>query len=546
MNEAIKEHKLSRHTGFKKIFMQFLYWFPYSIFFIAYLIPPFVVMMNRNYFTYVNAWDEETYLSYQGALAAKDQVGYYILYVIKWLHELGISGGIQNLLFDIFVPVTLLILLYLIFRSFKFDPSEARVYSIIMSFGSVLFNKANPLIRDFITQNYYITNEGSWFLSGIESYVSILRTPNPQLSYFLIVLFAYVGTKTRKWIWLLAPLPLLYFHVAIPYAYTIVALWYLDRRKEDKILFKTIILLLISIILALIIKIGAFIMINKGGVVSSFDPFFTPIPHALISLTMIVSILFWGVTSFFYALKRIKLDRQYQDLFLLGFMLNLFLANQHLVSGSPLSPKNFQDYGASVIVCLLLVLTLNCFKQAITKSKTGMIIFKGFNFSVLMCILILVMGAYGFQFDKMQYKIFLNYNLTTEQVEKIKSNSLDVLISDQLLSGKMSLIAPKIIAPVFSYQYSFPSINRLNPYSNETMLLAYKFYNSSDNNWNDAENKIFSASCTNYFNVSKKFEQINYSRLDDPNLQSSDQPNFYFLYLVPEQNIWGYFPSHTN
>ena len=33
-------------------------------------------------FNYVNAWDEETYLSYQGALGARNIPGYYVLYLV--------------------------------------------------------------------------------------------------------------------------------------------------------------------------------------------------------------------------------------------------------------------------------------------------------------------------------------------------------------------------------------------------------------------------------------------------------------------------------
>ena len=82
---------------------------------IAVLAPEWYTFFKSETLVFVNAWDEETYLSWQGVLGAVKIPGYYSSYINLFLHNLGVSGAKQNLIFDsIFFPLTIL------FTSFTF------------------------------------------------------------------------------------------------------------------------------------------------------------------------------------------------------------------------------------------------------------------------------------------------------------------------------------------------------------------------------------------------------------------------------------------
>ena len=146
---------------------------------------------SNHIYTFVNAWDEETYLSYQGALGARNTPGYYGLYIVSFLHELGVSGSIQNLLFDsLLIPLTIFFTMSSLNYIIK-DKSLSFFYSIIILFSSVLFNYCNPLIQFLYGERHLST-----IVSGWESYPSVIRTPNPLFSYFILSITIYIFLKT--------------------------------------------------------------------------------------------------------------------------------------------------------------------------------------------------------------------------------------------------------------------------------------------------------------------------------------------------------------
>ena len=73
----------------------------------TYIIPLIYTWLNMDFFTYVNAWDEETYLTYQGAIGSLKSPGYTLGAALTLLFQyLGLSGSVQNLLFDlILIPL---------------------------------------------------------------------------------------------------------------------------------------------------------------------------------------------------------------------------------------------------------------------------------------------------------------------------------------------------------------------------------------------------------------------------------------------------------
>jgi hypothetical protein len=97
-------------------------------------------------FVFANGWDEVFYLSRQGILAVKNTPGFFPLYLNLLLHHLGLSGAVQNLIFDTILPRATAWLAYLTLRLRNVDPVRAVAYATPICFGSVLFNANNPLI----------------------------------------------------------------------------------------------------------------------------------------------------------------------------------------------------------------------------------------------------------------------------------------------------------------------------------------------------------------------------------------------------------------
>ena len=92
---ALKQasEKLSGRGGLSVLFVILAY--------LSYAFPMIYAYFESVNFIYVNAWDEETYLSYQGALGALSVPGYWASGAIVYtLQHLGLSGGEVNILFD--------------------------------------------------------------------------------------------------------------------------------------------------------------------------------------------------------------------------------------------------------------------------------------------------------------------------------------------------------------------------------------------------------------------------------------------------------------
>jgi len=196
----------------------------FILFFLAYLTPIFYSYFSTDYFLYENSWDEPTYLSFQGALGALKFPGYFASsWIVTLLHEIGVSGVYQNLLFDIFIPASVFLLLISSLKLLGLSTSVSRAYALMVVFGSVLFNLANPFLMLIAQQDlgFLVSSQqhfGFW-ISAMEPYPSFLRTPNPQFSYFLLTGCLYLFLRLKRRFLLLLPIPFLYWSVAISYTF---------------------------------------------------------------------------------------------------------------------------------------------------------------------------------------------------------------------------------------------------------------------------------------------------------------------------------------
>ncbi|WP_037007265.1 hypothetical protein, partial [Pseudomonas asplenii] len=98
--------------------------------YLSYATPMLYAYFESINFIYVNAWDEETYLSYQGALGAMKIPGYWTSgATVYLLQNFGLSGGDINVLFDCLItPLTFLLIAWCL-RKANIEKRRALIYS---------------------------------------------------------------------------------------------------------------------------------------------------------------------------------------------------------------------------------------------------------------------------------------------------------------------------------------------------------------------------------------------------------------------------------
>lgn len=414
--------------------------------YLSYSIPMIYSYFNSINFIYVNAWDEETYLSYQGALAAMKVPGYWFSSVIVYaLQNFGLSGGEVNLLFDcVLTPLMFLVL------TWSFNCLGCRVsavfFSIVLLFSPILFNFGNPLIGSFFLREYGI------FGFGFEPYQSILRTPEPQLSCFLISIAVAFYLNTKRLISLVVVLPFLYFYVAIVYFYFIVAIlafklagffWKGNLRIFIACFFSYLVVSIgFAVLDSVFLSRDAFVVSSAGLYIRSHAPVI-PIAGVFAVGLLAVQLILIRVNAIAY---------DFYSKFQLFLVISIFLvSNIHVLSGVMLSYKNYMDYavgfvgGASLIVFIRFLL-VNMIRGA------GLV---GGFFAVV--ILILTFNAYGFNFKDCEYYFFRGLQFkTVEEYHFVSRNPMTVIVPDSDLSAKIPYSVAKAVIPMFSYQYNFP------------------------------------------------------------------------------------------
>lgn len=400
-------------------------------------------------FTYVNGWDEETYLSYQGALGVKNLPGYYSLYLVVLLHKMGISGAIQNMLFDlILIPVTIYFTARMI-NHFVNNQRLSFLYSVIVLFSSVLFNYSNPLIDYF-----YGARHISPVISGWESYPSLLRSPNPLFSYFIIALTinVYWATK-RSWV-LIVPLGLLYYFVFQPYLYCLsVARLFVYFKNKKEIPY-----IILYNVLAFIIM-GTFAYLAFNHLLSSHSQQgilnLNGTPHIQIERNLFFPLytLFAGILLGIAYLLDILKNKEHQLVFISLTLCTFFISNIQLITGVVIEIKNFQDYGNSILIGLILIVFLECLKTysySLWPYRMALII----TLSLISYCSLHILTSPRMQLnDSSQLDIF-----TPDKLAVINKFPLESLVLDRNLAAKISYGHSQMPSLLTSYTMNFPFI----------------------------------------------------------------------------------------
>ncbi len=420
--------------------------------FLSYSVPHIVCFLLSTADTYLNAPNEETYLSFEMVDFARKLPFYFSCNIAYLFHQLGIPGSSLNALFDlILVPVTVF-LVYKIILSFGVPENRSILYSVIILFCSVLFDHTNPLIDYFYNDNWL----KFLIVPGAQHNASILKTPEPQFSYFLISLAIFFRLKTEKeWV-LFLPLPFLHFFVFVGYAFLLIV--YLinkyiltqpvNKTGEHLFLNKTILSILVTYIVFSMLYLAAALLMYGDSVamVKRYGYHYIETHRMVIPIQSLIlvplSILFITWMKRGYSIGR-------EGLLAIALTVMTFaLTNMQVINGFMLDHKSLHDYVITILSGVAMVAALEmCYKRSLVSDayldRVVMVLLIGIFLFVAKTNTILLGGQ------------LFGERLTAQEIQKVRSDPLHAIITDRSISARIAYASPKMPYPPFSYQYCF-------------------------------------------------------------------------------------------
>ena len=372
------------------------------------------------YLFYSNAFDEPTYLSYDGAVMTASPT-HLAEYLIVGLHRLGMSGGFINLLFDVVCPVVTVVVLRRLALAVGFSMLEATVYPFAVVAFPLLFGYTNPYYATLFNANY--SSRGlSWITLPQAYYPPFLRSPEPQLSLCVVAIATWVGVRRRSYVMPFAVSPFVYAFVGIPYAFVVLALFIYQAvatvvRQPAVRALAAILVSYTAIAVALRV---AHALLIEG---SSVADFFLVTRLPLLSSTGAAALVV-------YAMARSRLSPSHR---LPAFFLSvapLAVANTQLLDGFLQQPNNFeQNFGvvALAIVCVLALRTVRYVRLVLLTS------------AVASCALLAGYSSYIFVVNP---SVWQRERLSDSLLDSLRHQPESLVIGDPDLADLFALVAP--------------------------------------------------------------------------------------------------------
>ena len=291
--------------------------------------------------------------------------------------------------------------------------------------------------------------------SGKEGYSSALRTPQPQLSLFIVSIALLFYSKYKlKWI-LFIPIPLLYPFFGV--VYLVMVATYLSVKTTIYRTFKLNGLLIFIFLLTSIIGLFLY-LIDVGGFLNSFKAAspghfnYTKLPRLPTLIILISPVIFLAYATNFKRPRSVTLD-----LITATWVCILCIANLHLISGYTISYKNFYDYGINFVGGILIILLYKFFEEQGNRSFA-------LNLLVISLLLIALLNLPWHWLRLGEYRVWLSpQSMSLADQQLIKQFPFDTYIPDSNLRGKFAYSVNKGIAPIFAYQYNFPDFGKTCP-----------------------------------------------------------------------------------
>jgi hypothetical protein len=374
------------------------------------------------YLFYANAFDEPTYLSYDGAMLTRSFT-HWAEYLVVALHKLGISGGYVNLAFDVLFPVVTVVLLRRIATMLGFSALESIVYPFVVVAIPVIFGYSNPYYSRLYDLNF--NSKGlSWITLPQAYYPPFFRTPEPQLSLAVVALASYAAIRWHSFLPGLAVVPVLYPFVGIPYMFIVVGMMIEQRLGPwmRHAAWRTATALLVSY-LTIAGTIGVFylLFVRRTSLADFLPPTHLPLMSGTGAVAMVV-----------YLLARSRLETKYRLPALFVAVAPIAAANTQLMTGFLQAPHSLeQNFGvvAVAIVCVLAIAALGPGPWLMLGAAAAS------------CCLL---AMYSSQIFFVNASILQRTSVSKELLDALRVEPESVVIADPDLADMFSLVAPRI------------------------------------------------------------------------------------------------------
>ncbi len=374
------------------------------------------------YLFYTTAFDEPTYLSYDGAVASRSMTR-LAAYVIVALHKIGISGGYINLVFDVVFPITTVVFLTRLGLLLGFSYLESTMYSLFLLSFPVLFGYSNPYYS--ILFNKHLNSHTLYWITLPQAYYpAIFRTPEPQLSLCVVAVVSYLSFRVRTYTLALSIVPFLYPFVSIPYAFFILSLLFYQRSGR---------ILISSRIRAFVCSLSAFALIAIGlwtyyrlFMTGSITEGFLPKSHLpLLSGSGTVAMMI-------FLLGRRTLDPHYSAPTLFLALAPFVGTNTQIISGFFEAPNSFEQNSGVMFTAIVLVLALR-----VAGSRRLLPLVAG----LLACGLLALYSSTIFRVNSSAWQ---RTQPSPELLSALRKEPQSLLIGDPDLADIYGLISPRL------------------------------------------------------------------------------------------------------
>lgn len=375
------------------------------------------------YLFYSNAFDESTYLSYDGALMSRSATRLAEYSVIA-LHRIGLSGGYINLLFDIIFPTVSVVFLRLIGAACGFSTLETLVYPFVVVAVPVVFGYSDPYYATLFNLNYSSPTL-SWITLPQAYYPPFLRTPEPQVSLSVVAIATYLAIRWRSYLVAFVVAPFVYPFVGIPYAFVTLCLLFNDKGRR-LIAFpawrRTMMAALASYALTAGALLAYYSLFVKGSMLGEYL-LATRLP--LLSGTGAAAL---GL----FVLLRSRFTPALRDPALFLALAPTAMVNTQLLSGFMTTPHGFEQSFGVVVLGVLLVFGIHT-----VRNRGWMLVAAG----ALSCALLAV---YSSQVFVVNASIWQRMPPSEKLLDSLQRDPDSVLIGDPDLADIYSLIAPRL------------------------------------------------------------------------------------------------------
>ncbi len=415
-------------------------WFK-GVFFLAIIILPNLFPLCQLFFTkgylyYQNAFDEYSYLSFEAA-SLETGLLRFSRYLIRWFHEIGFSSGYINFVFDLVCPGVIAYFIFKIFSLLEFDHSKSLLAAGLIIILPVLMGGSNPVYSKL----FYSTVSSGWvyWLVLPEAYYPpFYRTPEPQLSYLLMVFVVYLSVKRKSFVPLYFAAPFLYGFLRVPYLFIVFSCHLSEINKKHNFVQMKYASWLIGLISYVLVSamVGLYYEFSLKDVLKADFLPATRLP--LFSGTFGLSLLVW---------KLLPRSSRWKSSEFIGFVVAapLAAANTQAISGFISQPINFeQSFG---VVCLSFLVTI--FILSLKKQK--------WMVPALSSLVVLLSLAYSIQIFRVNSNPIQLEEPPQKLIEALHEDPFNVVFEDTTLGSMMSMLLPRqsFTALAISQSYSF-------------------------------------------------------------------------------------------